>query len=252
MAKNTKSLQMLRELLSHPQRTEMAVKLMCESTCLGGMLARMGGQLSYFTDKEKNSVLTTAGRHIRFLDSLAVAECTERSSFDPAKLRDGKMTIYLILPPDHMRAQSPLLRMWLGSLLRAVVRGGLQERNKIHFIVDEAASVGRMECLDDAIAVHRGYGISLQCYYQSPGQLKKCFPDDEGRTLLSNAYQVYFGTNDNQTAEFVSAPGREHDHRQVRGQKQRQFVELVVEPTGRPARERRFGQHVEQLGPASP
>lgn len=122
----TRSLQTARDILSHPQKLDTAVKLMCESDCWGGMLARMGGQLSYFADKEKNSVMTTVGRHLRFLDSLAVAESTQRSSFDPAKLRDGKMTCYLILPPDHMRSQSALLRVWISSLLRAVVKGGLQ------------------------------------------------------------------------------------------------------------------------------
>src|SRR5690606_27097951 len=73
------------------------------------------------------------------------------------------------------------------------------------FILDEAASLGRMECIEDAIDKYRGYGVRLQFYYQSPGQLKKCFPEDEGRTLLSNTTQVYFAVNDNHTAEYVSA-----------------------------------------------
>jgi type IV secretion system protein VirD4 len=123
----TRSLQTARDILSHPQKLDMAIKVMCESTCWGGMLARMGGQLTYFAEKEKSSVLTTVGRHLRFLDSLAVAESTKASSFDQANLRNGRMTVYLVLPPEHMRAQSPLLRVWIGSLLRACIRGGLQE-----------------------------------------------------------------------------------------------------------------------------
>lgn len=121
----TRSLQTLREILSDPQRLDTAIKLMCESDCWNGMLARMGRQLTYFADKEKNSVLTTVGRHLRFLDSLAVAESTSRSSFNPAELRKGRMSVYLILPPDHMRTQSALLRVWISSMMRAVVKGGL-------------------------------------------------------------------------------------------------------------------------------
>jgi type IV secretion system protein VirD4 len=123
---NDRSLQTVRTLLSDPAKLEMAIKLMCSSDAWDGMLARMGNQLTHFKDKELNSVMTTTGRFLRFLDTLAVAESTKTSSFDPADLRKGKMTVYLILPPEHMRAQSPLLRMWIGSLLRAVVRGGLQ------------------------------------------------------------------------------------------------------------------------------
>lgn len=64
------------------------------------------------------------GIYERFRDTVAIAESTKASSFDPAELVKGRMTVYLILPPEHMRAQSALPRMWIGSLLRAVVRGG--------------------------------------------------------------------------------------------------------------------------------
>jgi type IV secretion system protein VirD4 len=122
----SRSLQAVRGLLTHPQKLDAAVTLMCESDCWGGMLARMGGQLLHFVDKEKSSTLTTVSRHLRFLDTPAIAESTSSSTFDPAELRSGTMTVYLILPPEHMRAQSALLRVWIGSLLRAVVKGGLQ------------------------------------------------------------------------------------------------------------------------------
>jgi type IV secretion system protein VirD4 len=47
--------------------------------------------------------------------------------------------------------------------------------------------------------------VRLQFYYQSLGQLKKCFPEGQDQTLLSNTSQVFFGVNDPQTAEYVSA-----------------------------------------------
>lgn len=124
--RNDRSLQTVRTLLSNPEKLEMAIKLMCSSDAWDGMLARMGNQLTHYKDKELNSVMTTTGRFLRFLDTVAVSDSTKTSSFDPADLWKGKMTVHLILPPEHMRAQSPLLRMWIGSLLRAVVKGGLQ------------------------------------------------------------------------------------------------------------------------------
>jgi type IV secretion system protein VirD4 len=164
----------------------------------------MGNQLTNFKDKELGSTMTTTNRFLRFLDTLAVADSTKTSSFDPADLRKGKMTVYLILPPDHQRAQSSLLRMWIASLLRAVVRGGLREQTKIHYVLDESSSLGHLEALDDAVDKYRGYGVRLQFYYQSLGQLKKCFPDGQEQTLLSNVSQVFFGVNDLPTAEYVS------------------------------------------------
>lgn len=207
---DSRSLQTVRDLLSNPERTELAIKLMRESDAWEGMLARKGGQLAHFVDREKSSTLSTVSRHLRFLDTPAIAASTRDSSFDPAKLLTGKMTVYLILPPEHMRAQSSLLRMWIGSLLKAVVRGGLRTKNNVHFVLDEAASLGHLEVIEDAVDKFRGYGVRLQFYYQSLGQLKKCFPDGQDQTLSSNTTQTFFGVSDVGTAEMISSRLGEH------------------------------------------
>lgn len=76
--------------------------------------------------------------------------------------------------------------------------------SNVTFVLDEAASLGKMDALDDAVDKYRGYGVRLQFYFQSVSQLKKCFPDGQEQTLLSNVSQVFFGTNDMPTAEYVS------------------------------------------------
>lgn len=73
----------------------------------------------------------------------------------------------------------------------------------VNFILDEAASLGRMECIDDAIDKYRGFGVRLNLYYQSPAQLKKCFPDGQDQTVLANSTQVFFAIND-ESADYVS------------------------------------------------
>src|SRR5262249_31941075 len=74
----------------------------------------------------------------------------------------------------------------------------------VHVILDEAASLGpNMGCIEDAIDKYRAYGLRLQLYYQSPAQLKKCFPNEQDQTILANVTQVYFAVNDN-SAEYIS------------------------------------------------
>jgi type IV secretion system protein VirD4 len=199
-----RSLQTVRGLLTDQKKMETAIQLLCASD--DEFLARMGHQLTHFRDRELASALTSTGRHLRFLDTPAVAASTRGpSSFDPAELRKGRMTVYLVLPPEHMRACMGLLRLWVGALMRAVVRGGLNETNKVHLILDEAASLGHgMNALNDAVDKYRAYGIRCQFYYQSMGQLKLCWPEDQGQTLLSNSSQVFFAVNDLPTAEYVS------------------------------------------------
>jgi len=199
-----RNLQAVRDLLTDTKKMEAAIQLMCGSTVWGGLLARLGHQLTHYKDKELSSTLTTINRHLRFLDTPAIFDSTRSSSFNPALLRDGKMTCYLIIPPEHRTANTALLRLWIVSLLRAVVRGGLQEERKVHVILDEAASLGHMEVIDDAVDKFRGYGIRLFFLFQSLGQLKKSFPDGQDQVLLSNVTQIFAGVNDNETAKYVS------------------------------------------------
>jgi type IV secretion system protein VirD4 len=76
--------------------------------------------------------------------------------------------------------------------------------SKVNVILDEAGTLGQMNCIEDALDKFRAFGIRLQLYYQSPAQLKKCFPREQDLTVLSNTTQIYFGVNDNVCAEEIS------------------------------------------------
>lgn len=199
-----KHLQSVRKLLSDSARRQQMIEACCRSDAWDGILARWGHQSSQLRDKTLDSVMANLHTHMRFLDSISVARNTVSSTFDPADLVRKKVSVYLVLPPEHIKAQRGLLRLWVGALLRAVMKGGLQERHKVRFFLDEAASLGRMECIDQALSISRSYGCRLQMYFQSLGQTKTIWPEDGGQTLLSNTTQIFFAVNDWQTAEYVS------------------------------------------------
>ena len=117
--------------------------------------------------------------------------------------------------------------MWVSTMLRACVRGGVQEKNKVHFVLDEAASLGHMEALDDAVDKYRGFGVRCHFIYQDLGQLKKSWPDGADQTLLANTSQIYFGVNDLATAEHVRRVGRGDDRCRKRRHESRNIVAIV-------------------------
>ena len=49
-----------------------------------------------------------------------------------------------------------------------------------------------------------GYGLRIIFVYQSIGQMRKCFPDGQEQNLLASCSQVFFGINDNTTADYAS------------------------------------------------
>lgn len=168
-------------------------------------LVRLGSQLDHYQEKERSSVLTTVARNFRSFASSAVVANTRSSSFDFDELRTGKMTAYCVLPPEYLRSHANILRVWLNCGLRSVIRGGANEHNLVHLILDEAAALGNFPIVTDALAQLRGYGLRIQLYYQSLGQLKSCFPEGGDQTVINNCNTILaFGTNDADSANTLS------------------------------------------------
>ena len=123
-----RSLQSVRAQLADAAKRDATIDMMCKSQQWQGMLSRFGQSLKNYQGKTLDTVLAATNRHIAWLDSIAVAESISQSSFNPADLLKGKMTVYLILPTEHIRTLSALLRLWIGSMLRVCITGGLQTR----------------------------------------------------------------------------------------------------------------------------
>jgi type IV secretion system protein VirD4 len=200
-----RNLQLVKDLVSSRHAFGQAVAKMQTIEGFGGVIKRAGHQLSWFQDKELGSVLTTVQRHTAFLDGPAVAACTRVSSFDPRELRSGRVTLYLILPPERLVTLAPLMRTWISTLLRALSRGQASEQHPVLFYLDEAGHLGRnLQSLEDAVTLMRGYGIRLWFFFQSVAQLKDCFGDRAAKILDNIDTQQYFGTNAFESAEAIS------------------------------------------------
>jgi type IV secretion system protein VirD4 len=199
----TRSLVRVAEIASNPQSLKSALALMQQHPeGWGGSLARMGGMLAHSMGEELASTLATVGRFLSFINAPSVAENLRASNFDLSKLRKKPMTIYLIQRASDTRSGSALLRLWLNGCIREVMKGGLGQKQKVHCLIDEAGSIGRMECLKDVLNVGRGFGLRMQLYYQDTGQLKTCWENPQG--VLANTTKIFFSTQAYETAEIIS------------------------------------------------
>ncbi len=197
-----RNLQTVARLLASPAKMKEAIELIRQSS--NPLVERLADQLTNYMDRELGSTMTTTNRHLRFLGTPALVESTTSSTFDPAILRQQPTTIYLVLPTEFLRTQSALMRLWITSLLRACIRGGANEDNKVLFLLDEFPTViGNMECIEDAVVSLRGFGVRLAFIIQSLGQLEKCFPKGVQTFLSCMDTRVYFGLNDYQSADLV-------------------------------------------------
>lgn len=197
-----RNLQTVRDLVSSRDKFTKSVAAMQQSE----VLRRQGHLLTWYQDKELSSIMSTVQRHTAFLDSPAVAASTLRSSFNPREAAARPMTAYLMVPPEFLASVgAPLFRMWLSSFLRALSQGTPDEKRTVLFLIDETANLGgRIQALEDALVLMRKSGIRLWLFFQSLGQLKKCFGESAPVVLDNIDTQMYFGINAYESAEAIS------------------------------------------------
>ena len=80
-----------------------------------------------------------------------------------------------------------------------------QPQHRILFLLDEMAQLGRMDILADAVAIMRGYGMTMWIILQNLSQIKSLYPENRWEIFVANSVvQQYFGVADLDTAEYVS------------------------------------------------
>jgi type IV secretion system protein VirD4 len=200
-----RNLNTVRDLLSSRHSYAKAIEIMQQVESHYGVIQRQGHSLTWFVEKELGSVQTSVLRYTEFLDGPLVQRHTATSSFHPRRLRKGdRATIYLCLPPDKLESLAPLMRMWVGSLLKILTQGPPSEKNPVLFLLDECAHLGKIRVLEQAVTLMRGMGIRLWFFFQSVHQLTDCFGEN-AKTFLDNIdTQQYFSINEYENAQAIS------------------------------------------------
>jgi len=107
-----------------------------------------------------------------------------------------------VIPPAKISAYSRLLRGFVGLGIGAMTSSVAQSPWKTAFLLDEFAALGRMQVVEDSIALLRGYGVALWLFVQDLSQLQKVYPKAD--SLLANAAKQFWSTADLETAKYIS------------------------------------------------
>ena len=170
----------------------------------GDLFARLGGLIGQLEDKERAGVYSTAHRHTAFLDSPEIMAATSRSSFDLEELRQGNVSLYIVLPPPRLEAQGRFLRMLIAAIIRLIGERGMAPGKELLMVLDEIGQIGHMPAMETGLTLLRGFSLKMCFVWQSVSQLKSVFKDSEGVLMDNTDVQVYFGTQSFSTGELVS------------------------------------------------
>ncbi|HEV3438348.1 MAG TPA: type IV secretory system conjugative DNA transfer family protein, partial [Gemmata sp.] len=179
---------------------------------MGGIPARLGGQLKALfhveeagaLSKEGASVLTSVTRHLSFLDSEPVAKSVARSTFDPVVLLKPGTTLFLTIPPDQLLAQKGLLRCWISTLVRMIGAVGNERNCEVLFLLDEAEALHGLSAVEESLVRGRSAGVRMLLAYQSDSQVRTAFKDKPTLLYDNCSTQIYLGASSIETAERIS------------------------------------------------
>ena len=125
------------------------------------------------------------------------------SDVDFSRLKDEKITVFLVLPAMRLEAYSRWLRLTLSIMLNSIL-DPRQPEHPVLFLLDEAAALQRLEMIETGIALFRGFSIKLWLIYQDLAQLQRSYKDAWSTFIANAGMRQYFNVNDLQTADLVS------------------------------------------------
>ena len=131
-------------------------------------------------------ILAFAQESVDFLRGPLLQEASSHSSFEIDDItRGAPLSIYLVLPPHMLESHGQLLRVWISVLMSAITRRRAKPPKSTLFLLDEAAQLGSLPQLRQALTLLRGYGVQTWSFWQDVSQLAQLYPAD-WRTMVNN------------------------------------------------------------------
>lgn len=151
------------------------------------------------------SILSMAEDGIGFLRGPQVSAAVSTTTFDLAAVTRGDpLSIYLVVPPHLLESHGRLLRLWVMALTYLLTRRRGRPRKSTLFLLDEAAQLGPLSELRQAVTLLRGYGVQTWSFWQDASQLQHLYPHD-WPTIVNNCAVVQcFGAQNRLAAEGMA------------------------------------------------
>lgn len=167
--------------------------------------------------EEFSAIMSTVQQDLRWLADPLVRENLKRSDVDFKALKgtnkNGKNVkgciIAVVLPLEYNETHAAIPRLAMGCAIWTMQRAPLA-REKVLFIIDEAAALQKIARFPNWLATLRKYRTVLWPIFQNIGQVKALY-GEEWQTFIANCgLRQFLGASDLQTAEYVQRLLGEH------------------------------------------
>ena len=159
-------------------------------------------------NKEFGAIVSSAITETAFLDDPRLKDslaCSPVGQIDFSEWLSGKtMSVYLCLPAPYFKTFNRWLRLIVTAALDEMMRRHKPPTKPVMFMLDELATLGRMDQVENAVGLARGYGVQIWSIFQDIGQIRGAYQDKWSSFVGNAGLRLFFGTQDYETAKVVS------------------------------------------------
>ena len=170
--------------------------------------------------KETDGVLSTINRQTGWLDNPHAQHFLRRSDIDFTAMKKQPVTVYLMIAPELLKTYRPLVRLIVQGFFNAMkAKISTAGNRQVLAVLDEVNQLGRLESIEQAPSIMRGYGVRVWNIFQDCNQMKQTY-GDAWQSFEANADIIQiFTPNDMFTAEHISKRiGNKTAHVQTKSQ----------------------------------
>ena len=159
----------------------------------------------YDMDTDKGplpSIISNAHEQTEFMESEWLRASLSSNDFNPYDLNDGKTTVYVCLPERYLKSHSKWLRLIVCVCLKSC---NFRPNQRVNFVLDELAILGKMPDVQDAYAFVRGQKVCMFSFVQSLSQLYDIYGEHGTNAMLACArLRQFFGVFDLAGQKYLS------------------------------------------------
>ncbi len=180
------------------------------------------------SDNERSGVISEVKGFLELYRDPVIAANTAGSDFRITNLMNHErpVSLYVVVPLAHKNSLRPLIRLMLSQILHRLTehlefregRAVTGYRHRLLLMIDEFASLGRLDMFAESLSLIAGYGIKACLIAQDLSQIHAAYGHDEA--ITSNCQtRVAFTPNRIETARLLSQMTGEttvrHAHRTI-------------------------------------
>ena len=187
------------------ERDAFARKVTSMEPFAGGLTHIAVQRQTQVGDDEGGSNFMTIANQLAFLNFPELLAHTQKSSFDPLILADGKTDLFVVAPEETIEHVKGWLRLWV-AIPNAVAGIKPLERDLL-IVIDEMPRLGYLKPVMDGYTMAAGKGVHFWCFAQSISALDSTWGKEHRKTLLHLAELVQilgFPRTDAEGAEELS------------------------------------------------